>query len=78
MSLAQLVPSIPVASSNLIVSADAGEQAATIERPSMIDRIWFMGSFRMKQAPRVKPSGKENFRCRDGSASKRVAADALA
>jgi hypothetical protein len=41
MSLAQLVPSIAAASSNLIVSADA-EDHKTIGRTRNIDRIGFM------------------------------------
>jgi hypothetical protein len=55
MSLEQLAPSIPAASSNLIVSADAGDEA-TIKRKGNIDRARFIVSSHMKETPEVKAS----------------------
>jgi hypothetical protein len=56
--LGQLVPRIPAASSNRIVSANAGDQAA-IGRIKNINRIGFMDSFGMKLVPRVKLFGRK-------------------
>src|SRR2546430_16690195 len=63
MSLAQLVPSIAVASSNLIVSADAEDQAVT-RIIDNINRMGFIASSHMKSAPVVKLSWKESRRQR--------------
>src|SRR5947207_2339945 len=63
MSLAQLVPSIAVASSNLIVSADAEDQAAA-RIIDNINRMGFIASSHMKSAPVVKLSWKESRRQR--------------
>src|SRR5713101_3949941 len=61
MSLAQLVPSIAAASSNLIVSADAEDHAVarTIDN---INRTGFIASSHMKCAPLVKLSRKGKLR----------------
>src|SRR5436190_7985187 len=63
MSLAQLVPSIAAASSNLIVSADAEDQAAA-RIIDNINRMGFIASSHMKSAPVVKLSWKESRRQR--------------
>src|SRR6266576_2275776 len=68
MSLAQLAPSIAAASSNLIVSAEAEDQAAT-RTTDNINRMGFMASSDMNSAPAVKLSRKGKPRRRPCAAS---------
>src|ERR1700719_842840 len=59
ISLAQLAPKSPAASSNFIVSADAEDQAAA-RRIDNINRMAFITSSHMKSVPVVKPLRKES------------------
>jgi hypothetical protein len=74
MSFAQLAASIAAASSNLIVSADAEDQAVAITIDNInrvgINRVGVMASSHMESAPAVKLSRKESpSRLREPTAS---------
>src|SRR6187200_3163613 len=71
MSLAQAAPNSAAESSNLMVSAEADDEAA-MESTAMMVRIRFMVSSHINRTPEVKPCEAETGIWRGGTATQMV------